>query len=109
VANDKLNEANALFEDWLGYPLIRQIEPLADPFESTDPIHWFSGVVSNLCCFLMDAANLAFKAFTQYDIKDKELKTVEQPLYGIVINLRTIMQHGLLIGDKHNFNKKLVF
>lgn len=105
VANDKLNEANALFEDWLGYPLIRQIEPLTDPFKSTDPIHWFSGVVSNLCCLLMDAANLAFKAITQYDIKEKELKTMERPLfYETVRNLRTIMQHGLLIGDKHNFD-----
>jgi tetratricopeptide (TPR) repeat protein len=106
VANDKLDEANALFEDWLGYPLIRQIEPLADPFESTDPIHWFSSVVSNLCCRLMDAANLAFKAITQYDIKDKELKTMERPplFYETVRNLRTVMQHGLLIGDKHNFN-----
>ncbi len=103
VANDKRNEANAFFENWLVYPLIRQIEPLADPFESTDPIHWFSGVVSNLCCHLMDAANLAFKAITQYDVKDKELKTMEQPLfYETVLHLRTVMQHGLLTDDKDN-------
>ncbi len=103
VANDKLNEANALFEGWLDYPLIRQIEPLADPFESTDPIYWFSGLVSNICCLLADAADSAFKAVAQYDIKDNELKTIEQPLfYETVRHLRTVMQHGLLTDDKNN-------
>lgn len=100
TAHAKLNQASQLFENWLGYPLICEIEPLGDLFGSTEPAYWFTTMISTLYCYLIDKADLAFLPMTKYGVKNGKIEAIESPLfYKTVGRLRTVMQHGLVVGE----------
>jgi hypothetical protein len=72
-----------------------------DPFDSTDPMHWFSGTVSYLSCWL-ELADHAFDPLTRYEYRPtaSDLEAVSPPAFFYLLGrLRTSMQHGLNPGS----------
>lgn len=102
----RLREASVAFNTWRGQALIRDIRQPPDPFDARDPIHWFSGTVSFLACYLFDAVDDGFIPLLGWRWNDgsREIEAAEPlPFLETLRALRTVMQHGL--DDVHPRNR----
>ena len=98
-----LEAADTAFQHWQGDELVRGIQQQSDPFDTTDPIHWFEGAVSRLSCLFFDATSERFWPMLQYRVVEGQLQQAKLPrFYDLLRALRTSLQHGLDPQKTHN-------
>jgi len=97
VVVETFREASNAFSRWSGRPLFGLVYEPPDPFQASDPVHWFSATISYLSC-LLDSADQALDPLLLYEYNPAtaDIETGSPPrLYSVLRRLRTAMQHGL--------------
>lgn len=101
----KLREASIAFNAWRGHVLLRAIREPLNPFDASDPLHWFSATISFLACYLFDAVHESLVPLLSWRWNDaeREIENAEPlPFHDTLRALRTVTQHGLSEDHRHN-------
>ena len=104
-----LVECRTTFDSFMNVSLFRDNQPLPDPFESSDPFHWFLCLIANLASLFVDAGKrrgLSIIHKFKFDDSTEDVVAVEEPskFRSTLQALRTYFLHGL---DPSNQGKKI--
>jgi len=97
AVEDAFRRAGNGFQKWSGRELFREAYQQLDPLQSSDPVHWFSAIVSHLSC-LIESADSAWHALVQYEYNAAtgDIEAGSAPdFYRVLGRIRTSLQHTL--------------
>lgn len=103
VAEEKIQDADAAFQEWQGRLLAYPVRSLGDPFSGPNTFWWFVGTISHISCRL-DGVDGAFWYLARLNPDGAgDVVCEEEPrFFGTVRALRTLFQHGLVMSDRKN-------
>ena len=101
AAEEKMFEADAMFQEWQGRVLLNSVRRLADPFLAMDSLSWFVIIISHISCRL-DCVDGAFWFLVKLtpDATDGLVCGEEPEFFRHLRSLRTLFQHGLVEDDR---------